>query len=343
VPLAGYSFLKGDFKVNHIIKTKRLTKEYKRFEKEAGVKGSIKSLFNRKHEIKTAVSDFDLTIEAGEFVGLIGPNGAGKTTLVKMLTGIIAPTSGEISVLGYYPNKLENAFKKQYAVVMGQKSQLIYDMTAADTFLLFKEMYEIPNSIYKKNLELFTDLFNSKEYLNMQVRTLSLGERMKMELITSLLHNPKVLFLDEPTIGLDAPAQRQIRAFLKEVNSRYGTTILLTSHYMDDVRSLCTRSIVIGEGRKVYDGGTGDLFASFQTHKKITIQFEGETEFVAPDHCRVIEANKHKSILMVPKEQSGHVLQQVMRNYPLIDISVEEEDIGIVVEKIYLYRKEAKV
>ena len=325
-----------------MIQTKHLTKEYKRFKKEAGLKGSIKSLFNRKYETKTAVSDFDFTIEPGEFVGLIGPNGAGKTTLVKMLTGIIAPSSGEISVLGYYPNKLENAFKKQYAVVMGQKSQLIYDMTAADTFLLFKEMYDVPNDVYKRNLELFTDLFDSKEYLNAQVRTLSLGERMKMELITSLLHNPKVLFLDEPTIGLDAPAQRQIREFLKEVNSKYGTTILLTSHYMDDVRSLCSRSIVISEGHKVYDGGTANLFASFQTDKKITLQFEGEPEFTAPDGCTVTEANPHKVVVMVPKEQSGRILEQLLRDYPLKDIAVEEEDISIVVEKIYRSKAEAK-
>ncbi len=329
--------------MNHIISTKHLTKEYKRFTKEAGLKGSIKSLFNRKYETKTAVADFNLEIEQGEFVGLIGPNGAGKTTLVKMLTGIIGPSSGEISVLGYYPNKLENAFKKQYAVVMGQKSQLIYDMTAADTFLLFKEMYEIPAEVYKHNLEIFTDLFDSKEYLNIQVRTLSLGERMKMELITSLLHNPKVLFLDEPTIGLDAPAQRQIREFLKEVNSKYGTTILLTSHYMEDIRNLCPRSVVVSEGHKVYDGNTDDLFASYQTHKKITIQFGDKTLFTPPENCEIIEMNDHKTVFMTPKEQSGLILEQMMHNYHLQDISVEEEDISVVVEKIYRNKMGANV
>lgn len=324
--------------MNYIIQTNKLSKKYKRFEKEAGVKGSIKSLFNRKFVSKTAVSNFDLTVEQGEFVGLIGPNGAGKTTLVKMLTGIIAPTTGEISVLGYYPNKLENAFKKQYAVVMGQKSQLIYDVTAADTFLLFKEMYEIPDAIYRRNLALFTDLFDAKEYLNMQVRTLSLGERMKMELITALLHDPKVLFLDEPTIGLDAPAQRQIRAFLKEVNSRNGTTILLTSHYMEDVRSLCPRSIVVNNGCKIYDGKTDALFASYQTHKKVTIQFESENEFIVPPNCTILENNSHKALFMIPKEESGIVLERIMKEYRLNDISVEEEDIGVVVEKIYQSR-----
>ncbi|MDR1060810.1 MAG: ATP-binding cassette domain-containing protein [Clostridiales bacterium] len=328
----------GGFKLSRIIQTKGLTKTYRRFKKEAGLKGSVKSLFKRQFVSKTAVSDFDLAMEAGEFVGLIGPNGAGKTTLVKMLTGIIAPTSGEISVLGYCPNKLENAFKKQYAVVMGQKSQLIYDMTAADTFLLFKEMYEIPDAAYRRNLEMFIGLFGAGEYLNTQARTLSLGERMKMELVAALLHNPKVLFLDEPTIGLDAPAQRQIRAFLKEVNSLNGTTILLTSHYMDDIRSLCPRSVVLSGGRKIYDGRTDALFASYQTHKKVTAQFESETAFAAPPGCTLLESDSHKAVFMVPKEESGAVLERTMREYRLKDISVEEEDVGAVVEKIYQSR-----
>ena len=318
-----------------LIKTSNLTKTYKRFEKEPGLRGSVKSLFKREFVEKTAVNDFDLSIKQGEFVGLIGPNGAGKTTLVKMLTGIIAPTSGDISVLGYYPNKLENAFKKQYAVVMGQKSQLIYDLTAADTFLLFKEMYEIPNDVYKRNIELFTDLFDASEYLNMQVRTLSLGERMKMELVTALLHDPKVLFLDEPTIGLDAPAQRQIRAFLKDVNNRNGTTILLTSHYMEDVRSLCPRSVVVADGRKVYDGDTEKLFESYQTNKKITVQFEKETIFETPPDCELLDATPHKAVFTIAKEHSGAVLERIMRDYRLNDIAVEEEDIGVIVEKIY--------
>jgi ABC-2 type transport system ATP-binding protein len=252
-----------------------------------------------------------------------------------MLTGIVAPTSGEISVLGHYPNKLENAYKKQYAVVMGQKSQLIFDLTAADTFLLFKAMYEIPDDMYKRNLSKFVSLFNAEEYLNVQVRTLSLGERMKMELITALLHNPKVLFLDEPTIGLDAPAQRQIRSFLKEINRQNGTTILLTSHYMEDVRSLCSRSIVVGEGRKVYDGDTEKLFDSFQTHKKVTMQFAADTFFMAPEDCSVIELTAQKAVIAIPKDRSGAVLSDLTKNYAIQDITIEEEDIGVIVEKIY--------
>ena len=317
------------------IHTKNLKKTFKRFEKEPGLKGSVKSLFKREFSEKQAVSAFDLEINEGEFVGLIGPNGAGKTTLVKMLTGIIAPSSGVISVLGHYPNKLENAFKKQYAVVMGQKSQLFFELTPTDTFRLFKELYEIPDSEYKRNVDYFVELFGVSEFLNVQVRTLSLGERMKMELIVALLHNPKVLFLDEPTIGLDAVAQRQMRSFLREVNRDKGTTIMLTSHYMEDVRSLCPRSVVINHGQKLYDGVTDKLFEAYQTHKKVTILFETETAFAAPDGAEIIEQSPHKAVLMTPRAISGRIISGIMRDYSLQDISVEEEDIGNVVERIY--------
>ena len=318
-----------------IIETKNLTKTFRRFVKEPGLTGSVKSLFNRKFTDKTAVDKFDLSVEAGEFVGLIGPNGAGKTTLVKMLTGIIAPTSGGISVLRYYPNKLENAFKKQYAVVMGQKSQLFIELTPADTFRLFKELYAIPDAEYKRSVDYFTELFNVGELLNVQVRTLSLGERMKMELIVALLHNPGVLFLDEPTIGLDAVAQRQIRTFLYEVNKNNGTTIILTSHYMEDVRSLCPRSVVINEGRKFYDGGTDALFDAYQTHKRITVSFDNDTDFTPPGGVFVLECDTHKAVFMAEKEQCGQIISYIAQKYALADISVEEDDIGNVVERIY--------
>lgn len=319
----------------NVIETKQLTKSYMRYKKEAGLKGSIKSLFKRKFVKKDAVTQFDLTIKEGEFIGLIGPNGAGKTTLVKMFTGIIAPTSGELSVLGYYPNKLENAFKKQYAVVMGQKSQLFFELTAADTFLLFKELYDIPDDEYKENLEYFIHLFQVSEYLDVQVRTLSLGERMKMELIVALLHNPKLLFLDEPTIGLDAVAQKQIRRFLKEVNETKGTTIVLTSHYMDDIKSLCKRCVVVNNGTKIYDGETNGLFDQYQTHKKVTISFERETSLLLPSSCQVLEESPYKLSFMVEKEQSGQLLRDLLNKYEFSDISIEEDDIGNVVERIY--------
>ena len=318
-----------------VIYTHELTKSYRRFEKDPGLIGSMKSLIHRKYIEKTAVEDFDLSVETGEFVALIGPNGAGKTTLVKMLTGIIAPTSGNISVLGCYPNKLENAFKRQYAIVMGQKSQLFFNYTSLDTFRLFKELYGIPEDIYRRNVNYFVDLFGVSDLLNIQVRTLSLGERMKMELIVALLHNPVVLFLDEPTIGLDAAAQRQMRTFLHEVNAQKGTTIILTSHYMEDVRSLCPRSVVINGGKKLYDGGTDNLFADCQTHKKITVTFDTETEITVPEAVEILDRSPYKVVLKIPKARCNAILTDIMHRYAPTDVSVEEEDIGLVVERIY--------
>lgn len=318
-----------------IIHTTRLTKTYKLFEKEPGLRGSIQSLFNRKFKLKTALSNFDITINEGEFVGLIGPNGAGKTTLMKMLTGIIAPTSGNISVLGFYPNKLENAYKKQYAVVMGQKSQLFFELSAGDTFLLFKGLYGIPTAEYEKNLNYFVKLFDVEKLLNVQVRTLSLGERMKMELIVALLHNPKVLFLDEPTIGLDAIAQKQIRQFLREVNETKGTTIILTSHYMEDIKSLCKRCVVVNNGEKIYDGSTDTLFEKYQTHKKVTLSFTEETSFKLPPFCMLIEQDLLKTVFMIPVVYSQEIVGALMKQYALRDITIEEEEIGSVVERIY--------
>jgi len=317
------------------IETKKLTKNYQRYKKKEGLVGSIKGLFKREYETKKAVSNLDIIIEEGEFVGLIGPNGAGKTTLVKMLTGIIAPSSGEISVLGYNPNKLENEFKKNYAVVMGQKSQLFFELTAADTFFLFKELYCIREEEFKKNVDYFVELFQVKELLNVQVRTLSLGERMKMELIVALLHNPKVLFLDEPTIGLDAVAQRQIRKFLKEVNEKRGTTIILTSHYMEDIKSLCNRCIVVNNGMKIYDGDTDQLFERYQTHKKITVSFEQEISYKLPEQCKIIHQNPYKVSVIVPKEMSQKLLREFLEKYKCNDITIEEDDIGNIVERIY--------
>ncbi len=247
-----------------IIEAMDLSKTYRRFKKKEGIRGSITGLFKREYEEKAAVSHMDLQVREGEFIGLIGPNGAGKTTLIKMLTGIIAPTSGELSVLGFVPNQRKDAFKKQYAVVMGQKSQLFFELTVNDILRLFQAIYEIPEEEFQENKRYFVELFQVKELMDVQVRTLSLGERMKMELMVALLHGPRVLFLDEPTIGLDAIAARQIRNFLQEVNREKHTTILLTSHYVEDIRMLCDRAVVVSHGRKFYDGSTAELFERYR-------------------------------------------------------------------------------
>ena len=318
-----------------MIRTENITKKYKRYKKQEGVMGSIKGLFHREYEEKIAVDAFNMDVDEGEFIGLIGPNGAGKTTLVKMLTGIIAPTGGEIQVMGFYPNKLEKAFKHQYAVVMGQKSQLFFELTAEDTLRLFKEIYRIPEDEYRKNKNFFVELFQVQELMDVQVRTLSLGERMKMELIVALLHNPKILFLDEPTIGLDAVASKQIRTFLKNINESRGTTILLTSHYMEDIKALCKRSIVVNYGRKIYDGDTDMLFEQYQKSKKMTIYFEHSVESDVPEYCRILEKTNDKLVLEIPKQNTEKVLESYIGHYPIRDIGIEEEEIGSVVERIY--------
>ncbi len=318
---------------NKII-TKNLQKIYHTFEKEEGLKGSIKALFEKKRTDKVAVEQFDLLIKEGEFVGLIGPNGAGKTTLIKMLTGIIRPTSGEASVFGYTPNQLKDDFKKIYALVMGQKSQLWWDLPAVDTFLLNKEIYGIPDKEYRENLGFFSELFNLKDFLKIQVRELSLGERMKMELTAALLHNPKILFLDEPTIGLDAVAQKQMRQFLKEINSAKAVTILLTSHYMEDIKHLCRRTVVINKGRKIYDGSLDTLLEKYQDYRTITISLETEAKIEIKD-AEWIENSGYKAVFKIKKNRVKKILQEILSRYEIDDVKIEEEEIGSVVEKIY--------
>ncbi len=348
----------------NVIETRDLTKRYRRYKKKEGLRGSVSSLFHREYVEKTAVSGMDLQIAGGEFVGLIGPNGAGKTTLIKMLTGIIAPTCGQVSVLGYYPNDMKNEFKKQYAVVMGQKSQLFFELTVNDILRMFKEIYEISEEDFRSNRAYFVELFGVQELMDVQVRTLSLGERMKMELIVALLHNPRVLFLDEPTIGLDAIASRQIRRFLKEINEERRTTILLTSHYMEDIRALCGRSVVIHHGTKIYDGGTEALFERYQKNRKISVTFQhpvegiqgadGDTGWLwgreagaeaTPGNAsgiRVLEDTPYKKVLLVPKERTGEVMGRVMACEPA-DITIEEEEVGKVIERIYREGEKADV
>lgn len=318
-----------------VIETCNLTKKFRRYKKQEGVLGSVRGLFHREYEEKLAVDSLNFEVEEGEFIGLIGPNGAGKTTLVKMLTGIIAPSSGTVSVLGFTPNKLENELKQQYAVVMGQKSQLFFELTTEDTLHLFKEIYGIDDKTYQKNKDYFVELFGVKDLMNVQVRTLSLGERMKMELIVALLHNPRVLFLDEPTIGLDAVASRQMREFLKEVNEEKHTTILLTSHYMEDIKTLCHRSVVVNHGRKIYDGQTEQLFEQYQQNKRITVTFPEPQKIIVPESDAIIlEETPYRKVIEVSKEQINPLLATIMSLSPS-DISVEEEEIGKVVERIY--------
>lgn len=318
-----------------IIQTHSLTKVFKRMKKQEGLKGTFRALFKREMVEKTALDSFDLEIDEGEFVGLIGPNGAGKTTLVKLLCGIIQPTSGSCDVLGYNPGMLKNEFRKSFAVVMGQKSQLWWDLPASDTFALNREIYGIPDDEFRANVDFFSSLFQVGDLLNVPVRNLSLGERMKMELIAALLHSPRVLFLDEPTIGLDAIAQKQIRQFLRQVNQEKGVTILLTSHYMDDIRHLCRRTVVINGGQKIYDGPLDELLDRFQDHRVIHVTFERETDPQLDGKVEWVEKNPYKSVFKIRRELVKPTLREILSLYDVDDIRIEEEDISNVIERIY--------
>lgn len=314
---------------------RNLTKTYTTFEKEEGLKGSIKALIKKKVIEKEAINNFDLEIEKGEFIGLIGQNGAGKTTLIKMLTGIIQPSNGEISVFGFKPHELKDEFKKIYSVVMGQKSQLWWDLPAVDSFLLNKELYDIPDNQYKEILSFLVNLLGVENLLKIQVRNLSLGERMKMELILALIHNPSILFLDEPTIGLDVIAQKQIRQFLKEINKEKGITIILTSHYMEDIKYLCNRAVVVRNGSKIYDGSLNSIMESYQVYRTISISFENIPLKELLLEVKWIEKHNFKWVFKIKKEEVKFAVKVIMDNCDIEDISIEDEEIGEIIEKIY--------
>ncbi|MDA3847072.1 MAG: ATP-binding cassette domain-containing protein [Vallitaleaceae bacterium] len=318
-----------------MIRVNHLKRDYYFKEKEPGFKGSLRYLFKPKKVTKTAVKDFSFHIKKGEIVGLIGPNGAGKTTLIKMLTGIIPPSEGTIDIMGFVPSELKDDFRKKYAVIMGQKSQLWWDLPALDSFQLNKEIYQIPDAQYEKNLKELVDIFEVEAFLQKQVRQLSLGQRMKMEIIASLLHDPEVIFLDEPTIGLDGVAQKQIRKFLKKVNEERHTTIILTSHYMEDIKSLCERIIVINDGEKVYEGTYQDLVNKVSPYKIVEVVFEIAVEVLIELPVEYMEKNPYKIKMKVDKSKVNEVVGQLFNHYAIEDLAIEEEDITDVVEKIY--------
>jgi ABC-2 type transport system ATP-binding protein len=286
---------------------------------------------------RRAVNNFSFVLEPGGIVGLMGPNGAGKTTLIKMLAGILQPTVGTARVLGFDPTKAPDAYKKQFALVMGQKSQLWWDLPATDTFLLNQAIYEIPETDFRARLSLYSEMFGVKELLKVAVRQLSLGERMKMELIASLLHGPKVLFLDEPTIGLDAIAQRQIRELVRQVNHESGVAVLLTSHYMEDIRSLCNRVMVIRQGEKIYDGALEALLDRYKETMTVTLRLVegGRCDWQLPADVECREQNPFQLAARMPRARVQSFLAEALVACEAEDVRIEEEDMGDLVEKVY--------
>ena len=258
--------------MGNIIEVRNLSKTFKIYKKKLGVKGSLENLFRREYEQLEAVKEISLNISKGEFVGLIGPNGAGKTTTLKCLSGLIKPTSGEISVLGFNPIERKREYLKRISFVMGNKSQLWWDLPAMETLELTKVIYDIPQEDYNNRVEELIELLDLKKLSSRPVRELSLGQRMKFELINSLIYIPEVIFLDEPTLGLDIVMQERIRGFLKKYNKKYGSTIILTSHYMADVESLCSRVILINKGMVLFDGTIKKLKEKYSLGKGLTLE-----------------------------------------------------------------------
>ena len=255
------------------IQVNELSKHFKMFKREAGLSGAFRSFFNRKYETFHVLKDISVQIEDGGILGILGENGAGKTTLIKLLVGLLYPSSGEVNINGFIPWNRRANFLKQISVVMGQKNQLWWDIPASESFLLNQKIYEIPEIQYKNTLDELVDLLSVREKLNVQVRRLSLGERMKMEFIAALLHKPKIVLLDEPTIGLDVISQLKIREFVKYYNEKYKTTFLLTSHYMHDIQALCKRVFVIHKGASLYDGDFNDLVNRVNPKRKLLFEF----------------------------------------------------------------------
>ena len=318
------------------IHTKNLRKTYDYFKKEAGLTGSIKSLFRREKLYNEALKGISLEIEEGELVGFLGPNGAGKTTTLKILSGILYPSGGEASVLGHIPWKREPAYQKQFSIVMGQKNQLWWDLPAQESFTLNREIYEIEDKTYNYNLEELTELFDIKDLIDIPVRKLSMGQRMKCELAAALLHSPKVLFLDEPTIGLDIISQDKIINYIEEYNRLKKTTVLLTSHYMRDVERLCKRVIVINHGAIIYDGSVENLMTTYADHKIIRLRFYSEfTGNSLKKYGEVLEKDRLNAVLKTGKSNIAKTTSIILNDLPVEDLSVEDVEIEDVIKKIF--------
>ncbi len=326
-----------------IVEVRDLSKEFRTFRRREGVLGALQNLFVREYVTVRAVDQISLTIEPGEMVGYIGANGAGKSTTIKMLTGILVPTSGAVLAQGYVPWRDRRRYTRHIGVVFGQRTQLWWDIAVIESFKLLKEIYEIPAADYQRRLELFSELLNVKAYLHTPVRKLSLGERMRCDLAAALLHNPPLLFLDEPTIGLDVVAKHNIREFLKEINRSEGTTILLTTHDLSDIEELARRILIIDKGRILYDGPLGDL-------KKRLARYN-QVKFFLKDRAQTARLGEFSSdgmvcerldeltyVLRFDREQhsSAEVIRQIVNRLEVRDIFIEEEPIEDIVKRIYL-------
>ena len=319
-----------------VIEVRGLSKTYRVYQKREGLWQSVRGLFQRSYRDVAAVRGIDLDVEQGEFVAFLGPNGAGKTTTLKLLSGVISPSGGSATVLGHVPWKRENAYRRRFALVMGQKNQLWWDLPAQESFRLHQQIYAIEPERFDRSLAELVELLDVGQLLSQPVRELSLGERMKMELIAALLHSPDVLFLDEPTIGLDVVAQHSIQTFLRHYQQERRITILLTSHYMKDVAALCRRLVIITSGEIMYDGSLAGIVDRFSGHKVVTLQFAGEEPPRGLERFgEVLDIQPPKARLRVERKRVAEMLPAILAAQPLEDVSVEDPPLEDVIAEIF--------
>jgi len=316
------------------VRIRDLRKTYFVSEREPGVRAALKSLVHRRKNEVRAVDGISFELAPGEIVGFLGPNGAGKTTTLKMLSGLLHPTAGELSVLGHAPWKREKAFLRRITLVMGQRNQLVWDIPAADSFELNRAIYRIPTADYRRLLAELSELLELGPLLRKPVRNLSLGERMKCEIAAALLHGPQMVFLDEPTIGLDVTMQRRIRTFIAEYNRRTGATVLLTSHDMSDVEALCKRVIIIHHGRLLFDGELSGLVRRFTEHKTIVVQLADCRADLSP-YGEVVSCADGFATLRVPKAETARVTERLLADLPVIDLTVADPPLEEVIERVF--------
>lgn len=319
-----------------VIEVRGLRKSYRVYQKKEGLAASIRGLFRRQYRIVEAVRSIDLEVQQGEFVAFLGPNGAGKTTTLKLLSGVLTPTSGTARVLGYIPWQRENAYRRRFALVMGQKNQLWWDLPAAESFRLHQHIYRIEPRQFERTRDELTQMLGVRHLLAQPVRELSLGERMKMELIAALLHSPEVLFLDEPTIGLDVIAQYQVQRFLRHYQEARKITVLLTSHNMKDVAALCRRVVIIAAGQIVYDGSLVGIVDRFSRAKVISLQMsDGQVPGELSRYGEVLSAEAPRVKLRVPRQAVPEVLGSILASYTVEDVSVEDSPLEEVIAELF--------
>ena len=321
-----------------LIEVNGLTKTFRTYKKQPGFAGAVRGLFRRQYDRVAAVSEISFKIEPGELVGFLGPNGAGKTTTLKMLSGLLYPTGGSAQVLGYVPWERHDGYRRQFALVLGQKNQLWWDLPASESLELNAKIYGIPTERFKRTVAEMSELLGVTGKLNISVRELSLGERMKMELIASLLHQPRVLFLDEPTIGLDVVSQKIVREFLRRHNQTQKTTILLTSHYMADIQELCERVIIIDHGKIFFDGRLSEVVDRFADFKLITIHCDGADAQPPESLARygeVVEKSAGSITLKVKRDRVIAVCKALLDELPVRDIDIEEVPIEEIIRRIF--------